>query len=92
MTTSVRVIVSGRVQGVWFRAWTERQAKALGLDGWVRNRRDGSVEAAISGTEDAVQAMLKALWEGPDLARVDKVEEHPHEESVAPGFEVRPTG
>ncbi len=58
----------------------------------MRNRRDGSVEAAISGTEDAVQAMLKALWEGPDLARVDKVEEHPHEEPVAPGFEVRPTG
>lgn len=92
MKKSLRVVVSGRVQGVWFRAWTEREAKALGLDGWVRNRRDGSVEAVISGAEDAVEAMLKALWEGPDLAQVESVQKHAHVESVKPGFEVRPTG
>jgi acylphosphatase len=92
MTKSLRVIVSGRVQGVWFRAWTEREAKALGLDGWVRNRRDGSVEAVICGADDAVAAMLKALAEGPELAHVDAVEQHPYEEAVAPGFEVRVTG
>ncbi|MGF1592829.1 MAG: acylphosphatase, partial [Kiloniellaceae bacterium] len=65
MTTTLRVVVSGRVQGVWFRAWTEREAKALGLDGWVRNRRDGSVEAVLAGPDDAVAAMVAALWEGP---------------------------
>jgi acylphosphatase len=92
MTTAVRVVVSGRVQGVWFRAWTEREAKALGLDGWVRNRRDGSVEAVIAGADEAVAAMLEALHDGPDLARVDAVERYPHDEPVAPGFEVRPTG
>lgn len=92
MTKTLRVVVSGRVQGVWFRAWTEREAKALGLDGWVRNRSDGSVEAVISGTGDAVETMVAALWKGPDLAQVDHVEQHPHEEPVAPGFEVRVTG
>jgi acylphosphatase len=91
MTKSLRVVVSGRVQGVWFRAWTEQQAKALGLDGWVRNRRDGSVEAVISGDAAAVEAMVKALAKGPELARVDKVEKHAHVEAVKPGFVVRET-
>ena len=91
MTATVRVVVSGRVQGVWFRAWTEQRARSLGLHGWVRNRRDGSVEAVISGEPAAVDAMLEALWQGPDLARVSLVERHPHEEAVAPGFAVKPT-
>lgn len=91
MTIACRVIVSGRVQGVWFRGWTEGKARELGLDGWVRNRRDGSVEAVLSGEAAAVEGMLHALWQGPDLARVDAVDRHPHEEAVAPGFEVRPT-
>ena len=92
MTTCLRVVVSGRVQGVWFRAWTERKAKSLGLDGWVRNCRDGSVEAVISGEDAAVAAMLAALWEGPDLARVESVQQHPHDEAITPGFMVRPSG
>ncbi|GAB4369515.1 MAG: acylphosphatase [Kiloniellaceae bacterium] len=91
MTTTLRVVISGRVQGVWYRAWTERRAKALGLHGWVRNRRDGSVEAVISGAPAVVETMLAAFWEGPDLAKVTAVEKHPHDEAVAPGFEVRPT-
>ncbi|MEQ9627219.1 MAG: acylphosphatase [Roseitalea porphyridii] len=91
MTTTLRVVVSGRVQGVWYRAWTEQQAKALGLHGWVRNRRDGSVEAVISGPPDVVETLLAAFWEGPDLARVTAVDQHPHDEAVTPGFEVRPT-
>lgn len=69
--------VSGRVQGVWFRGWTQEQAVALGLAGWVRNEADGSVAALISGPEDAVERMLGALHDGPLAARVDRVESAP---------------
>lgn len=62
--------VSGRVQGVGFRAWTRRTALGLGLGGWVRNRPDGSVEALIVGPRAAVAAMLSALREGPARAEV----------------------
>lgn len=91
MTTTVRVVVSGRVQGVWFRAWTEKTASALGLDGWVRNRPDGSVEAVLAGDETAVEEMIDHLWNGPDLAAVKAVDRFEHSEPVGPGFEVRPT-
>lgn len=66
-------MVSGRVQGVWFRAWTMEQAEILGLSGWVRNRRDGRVEAVFSGPDAAVESMLEAARSGPRLARVDDV-------------------
>jgi len=62
------------VQGVGFRAWTEQQASALGLAGWVRNCEDGDVEAVFSGPPDAVSAMLAACKSGPRHARVDRVE------------------
>ena len=91
MTATVRVVVSGRVQGVWFRAWTEQTARSFGLHGWVRNRRDGSVEAVVSGEPTAVAAMLEAFWQGPDLARVSAVERHPYDEPVTAGFAVKPT-
>ena len=91
MTTTVRVVVSGRVQGVWYRAWTEKTAKGLGLAGWVRNRRDGSVEAVLSGDAAVVEAMLAALWEGPPLAQVSAVERHEHNEAVGPEFFVKST-
>lgn len=71
---SVRVLVSGRVQGVWFRAWTKEQAEALSLSGWVRNRQDGRVEAVFSGPEADVDAMLEGVRSGPRLARVDDIE------------------
>jgi acylphosphatase len=71
---SIRVRVSGRVQGVSFRVWTERQANQLGLSGWVRNCEDGSVEAVFSGPSAAVDAMLDACRRGPRLAHVDSVE------------------
>ena len=70
----VRVRISGRVQGVGFRAWTEREARRLGLSGWVRNRPDGDVDALFCGTPDAVDAMLAACRRGPRLARVQHVE------------------
>jgi acylphosphatase len=73
MIRTVRVIVSGRVQGVGFRAWVEREAAARGLSGWVRNRRDGSVEALFSGEATAVEAMTAACRSGPRLAMVDDV-------------------
>ncbi|MGF1632040.1 MAG: acylphosphatase [Kiloniellaceae bacterium] len=91
MTTTVRVVVSGRVQGVWYRAWTAQTASALGLDGWVRNRRDGSVEAVLSGEAAVVEAMIARLWDGPDLAAVSAVDRFAHDEPVAPGFAVKPT-
>jgi acylphosphatase len=65
------------------------EASRRGLDGWVRNRRDGSVEAALSGPEDAVEAMLEACWQGPSAAHVAAVRVLPEDEPVAPGFRRR---
>jgi acylphosphatase len=88
-TRAVHVRISGRVQGVGFRDWTERKAAALGLSGWVRNRADGSVEAVFSGPAETVDAMLAACREGPRLARVQAVDElGPAAEASGP-FEVR---
>ncbi|WP_172292566.1 acylphosphatase [Pseudoruegeria sp. HB172150] len=71
---ALRVRVTGRVQGVWFRGWTQAEASALGLSGWVRNEADGSVSALITGPEDKVAQMVRALHRGPELARVAAVE------------------
>ncbi len=90
-TERLRVVVSGRVQGVWYRGWTVDEARARGLDGWVRNRRDGSVEAAFQGPAAAVAEMVAACWQGPPMARVTAVESHPHEDPVAPGFSQLPS-
>lgn len=70
---SVHVRITGVVQGVGYRAWTEHAARARGLDGWVRNRRDGSVEAVIAGDEASVEDMLRALRAGPPSSEVDEV-------------------
>ncbi|MGJ4950017.1 acylphosphatase [Bradyrhizobium sp. HKCCYLS20291] len=67
------VTVHGRVQGVGYRAWVEDQAILNGLDGWVRNRSDGSVEAVFAGPADDVAAMVAACRKGPPAARVDDV-------------------
>lgn len=80
------VFVAGKVQNVWFRAWTEQQAGQLGLDGWVRNRRDGRVEAVIAGQEIAVREMLRRMKVGPPQAKVETLEDSAWEEPVAPGF------
>jgi acylphosphatase len=65
-----RLVVRGRVQGVGYRAFVEDEAAALGLEGWVRNRRDGAVEALISGPQAAVEAMIGACRRGPYSAHV----------------------
>ena len=69
------VIIRGRVQGVGYRAWTEVTALERGLQGWVRNRRDGSVEAMFVGSENAVVAMIEDCRRGPPGARVDVVDQ-----------------
>lgn len=69
-----QVWISGRVQGVGFRAWTKREALALSLTGWVRNLPDDRVEACIQGAADAVEAMLQAFHRGPAYAQVSSVE------------------
>jgi acylphosphatase len=70
-----RVIVHGRVQGVGYRDWTRHVAHSRKIEGWVRNRRDGSVEAVFAGTRDGVSGMIAACREGPASARVEWVEE-----------------
>jgi acylphosphatase len=79
MSTTGQVYVNahirGRVQGVGYRAWTEATALERGLEGWVRNRRDGAVEALFAGSSSVVAAMVEACRHGPPGARVDAVEE-----------------
>ena len=62
---TVRVVISGQVQGVWYRGWTVESARALDLCGWVRNRRDGTVEAVFGGPERAIEIMLARCHSGP---------------------------
>ncbi len=68
------VFISGKVQGVYFRVYTRDEAARLGLTGWVRNRRDGRVEAVFEGEESAVEEILAWCRKGPPASRVDKVE------------------
>jgi acylphosphatase len=72
-----RVTIRGRVQGVGYRAWVEHRAVAHGLEGWVRNRTDGSVEAVFSGPQDIVADMVASCRRGPSSARVAAVIDEP---------------
>ncbi len=89
--TAVHVYIEGRVQGVWFRGWTEKQASKLGLTGWVRNLRDGRVEAVFAGDADKVGAMLALCRKGPPMARVDNIVKSETDAPATAGFETRPT-
>lgn len=86
-----RVRISGKVQGVWFRAWTVEQANELGLDGWVRNRLDGSVEAVVSGVSTQVEAFIERCHRGSPASRVDRVDVEETPGIVAGGFTQKPT-
>ncbi len=88
---AVRLKIEGRVQGVGYRAWAIVEAEALGLRGWVRNRRDGSVEALLIGAEERVAAMIEAASEGPPAARVASINASPAEDDGSAGFTPRPT-
>ena len=91
MIVSCRLVISGRVQGVGFRAFVMWQARRKILRGWVRNRRDGSVEAYFVGEEIAVAAMIAECGRGPPNARVDRVEKLPADDDGTPDFTARPT-
>ena len=82
--------IRGRVQGVGFRMYTQREAQRLGVNGWVRNRRDGSVEAVVQGDEKAVDALVEWTHKGPPSARVTDVQVNPGEGEYE-GFEMRAT-
>jgi len=88
---AVRVSISGRVQGVWFRGWTVDQARSRSLDGWVRNRADGTVEAIFVGPADLVDEMVAACYEGPPTADVVEVGVTPAMGLVVSGFHQKPT-
>ena len=89
---TLHLIISGRVQGVGYRDWTEAVARQLGLAGWVRNRVDDSVEALFAGEGATVDRMVAACRRGPSLARVDTVEVLPADAADNPeGFTRRPT-
>lgn len=87
----VHIVVSGRVQGVWFRGWTAKQAEGLQIRGWVRNRVDGTVEAVFAGAQHDVDEMIKRCQSGPPLARVDHMEVSPADDDGLNGFEKGPT-
>jgi acylphosphatase len=87
--TRAHVYVSGKVQGVMFRASTRDEARKRGVDGWVKNLPDGRVEAVFEGEQKAVEEMVAFCHEGSPVARVDDVEvsyDHPADED---GFQIR---
>jgi len=88
---TIRLRVHGKVQGVWYRAWTQEEARELGIDGWVRNRKDGTVEALLSGRAEDVDRLVDLCGSGPPLARVTRVEVTPEDDVPSPGFVQRPT-
>ncbi|MFN3208422.1 MAG: acylphosphatase [Roseovarius sp.] len=87
-TALTGVLITGRVQGVGFRAWTRDAACARGLRGWVRNEPDGAVRAVLCGPEPAVADMLRTLKAGPPAARVDRVATEPAEAPEGSGFAI----
>ncbi|TPG14230.1 acylphosphatase [Sphingomonas koreensis] len=87
-----RLVITGRVQGVFYRAWFADEARALGLDGWVRNRADGGVEAVVAGAAESINAIVARAHEGSPAARVANVvvtDDAPAE--TLSGFETRAT-
>ena len=81
-----RVVIRGRVQGVGYRDWMEAQAGLLGIDGWVRNRADGAVEALVAGDVDAVEELLRLCRRGPRAAEVSSIVDELAEPPDGPGF------
>ena len=89
MTVAHRVTVSGRVQGVFFRAWTREQAERMGVVGWVRNCAVGSVESHVQGEEQSVSALIDAMRGGPSGAHVENLRVEDAELADLASFEVR---
>lgn len=85
-----RLVIAGRVQGVGFRAWMTDKAQALGVDGWVRNRMDGTVEALVAGDVSAVEELLRLCRRGPRMAEVASIDEEMADPPDEPGFHQAP--
>ncbi len=83
---AVRVVVEGRVQGVGYRAFAVHEAQLRGLRGWVRNRRDGTVEALLIGAPEAVDAAIEACRRGPRSAHVANLAREPAQDDGSPSF------
>ena len=84
------MLISGKVQGVWYRATTKEKAKELGIKGWVRNTSDGKVEAVFEGDQNNIEEMIKWCKKGPNLANVIDVDVNPEELSEEfEGFNIR---
>lgn len=88
---TVRLRITGRVQGVGFRDWLSTKAKAGGVNGWARNRRDGSVEVLLGGDADAVDMLIYEAQRGPSGAQVKAIDEDPVTDKVPAGFEIKET-
>ncbi|MBN8995678.1 MAG: acylphosphatase [Rhizobiales bacterium] len=88
---SVRIVVTGRVQGVGYRAWVTGRAEVHGVSGWVRNRRDGTVEAVFVGDEQVVAAIVAECRQGPRMARVEDVAVSAWDGPALEGFAELPT-
>lgn len=86
---SARAYVAGRVQGVWFRGFVQRQARQLGLAGWARNLPDGRVEVLFTGGETAIAELTRQLHIGPPLSRVDRVEVQAIQLTEMDGFTIK---
>lgn len=86
-----RIVIEGRVQGVGFRWWIAQWANTKGLDGWVRNRREGTVEALFHGPADFVEHMIETCRTGPEAARIRNIREYDDDPPDEPGFEQRKT-
>jgi acylphosphatase len=88
----LRAVIRGRVQGVWFRGATAEEARRRGVDGWVRNRSDGAVEAVFEGAPESVAALAGFVRRGPPSARVESVELRDEVPLGERGFAVRRSG
>ncbi len=91
MNKTVKVTISGKVQGVGFRSWTIRWAKKLDISGWVRNKSDGTVEALFSGEEKDIGEMIRKCYHGPANSLVEDVKAITATEETQPGFLQKPT-
>jgi acylphosphatase len=89
--TTKRLRIHGRVQGVFYRAWSADVGRALGLRGWVRNRADGTVEMLVAGEEEAVRRLIESCRAGPPAARVERIDVEETREEAPARFETRPT-
>ena len=89
---ALRLIVRGRVQGVGYRQWACGEARRLGLEGWVRNRLDGTAELMAAGAPDALKQFVQACWRGPFAAQVTAIEQSSEPAGAFDGFRERPTG